>query len=49
MDGLEITGAGTGKLLSQDVSLKGKGALVVTPQLAPVANANTYTGTQAED
>jgi hypothetical protein len=49
MDGLEITGAGTGKLISQDVSLKGKGALVVTPQLAPVATTTTLAGFQAED
>ena len=40
--------AGTGKVIGLNVQLKGTGPLVQSTQTAPVANALTTTGTQAE-
>lgn len=41
--------AGVGKIVGQDVSLKGTGPLTAITQLAPIANAATITDLQAED
>ncbi len=41
-------GAGTGKVIGLDVTLKGSGPLTQTTQTAPVANPLTNTGLQAE-
>jgi hypothetical protein len=48
IDGIDWT-AGVGKIVGQDVSLKGTGPLAVVAQLAPVPNAATITNLQAED
>jgi hypothetical protein len=48
IDGIPIT-AGVGKIIGFDCSLKGTGPLTIGSQAAPVANANTLTGEQAED
>jgi hypothetical protein len=47
IDGIQIS-AGVGKIVGLDVSLKGTGPLTVAVQAAPVANAATITGEQAE-
>ena len=49
IDGIDIDGAGVGKILGMGTSLKGSGPLAITPGLAPVTNSNTTTGLQAED
>jgi len=41
--------AGVGKIVGQDVSLKGTGPLAIIAQLAPVPNTATLTDLQAED
>jgi hypothetical protein len=41
--------AGVGKIVGQDVSLKGTGPLAIVAQLAPVPNTATLTDLQAED
>lgn len=42
-------GAGTGKLVGMDVTLKGTGPLTIVPTLATASQPNTITGIQAED
>jgi hypothetical protein len=48
IDGIDWT-AGVGKIVGQDVSLKGTGPLSIIAQTAPVPNAATLTDLQAED
>jgi hypothetical protein len=48
IDGIDWT-AGVGKIVGQDVSLKGTGPLAVVAQIAPIPNAATITNLQAED
>jgi hypothetical protein len=48
IDGIDWT-AGVGKIVGQDVSLKGTGPLAIIAQTAPVANPATLTDLQAED
>jgi hypothetical protein len=48
IDGIKWT-AGVGKIVGQDVTLKGTGPLAIVAQVAPVPNAATITDLQAED
>jgi hypothetical protein len=48
IDGITI-GAGVGKSIGIDVSLKGTGPLNQAAEVAPIANTATLTGQQAED
>jgi hypothetical protein len=48
IDGIDWT-AGVGKIVGQDVSLKGTGPLSIVAQTAPVPNTATITDLQAED
>lgn len=48
IDGITWT-AGMGKIVGQDVSLKGTGPLATVTQNAPIANPATITDLQAED
>jgi hypothetical protein len=48
IDGIKWA-AGVGKIVGQDVSLKGTGPLSIIAQIAPVANPATITGEQAEN
>jgi len=48
IDGIDWT-AGVGKIVGQDVSLKGTGPLAIIAQTAPVAQPATITAFQAED
>jgi hypothetical protein len=48
IDGIDWT-AGVGKIVAQDVSLKGTGPLSIVAQTAPVANPATLLNLQGED
>jgi hypothetical protein len=48
IDGVKWT-AGVGKIVGQDVTLKGTGPLNVIAQTSPVPNTATITDLQAED
>jgi hypothetical protein len=48
VDGIDWA-AGVGKIVGQDVSLKGTGPLTIIAQLAPVPNTATLTDDQAEN
>lgn len=49
IESISLSGAGVGKMIGVDVSLKGTGPLTQTVEVAPVANPNTAYGQQAED